>query len=104
MKYSVYEMHDLAAETTIEKMSGIYNIIKLTAEDGLFECEISPEKDLEMFITEQSQADEVKFKIKAIKQVLEDQGYKVYLETELKSVKGFVEYTSVVKSMNISWY
>lgn len=104
MKYSVYEMHDLAVETTIEKMSGVYNIIKLAAEDGLFECEIFPEKDLEMFVTEKSQVEDVKLKIKAIKQVLEDQGYKVSLEYELKSVECFIECSKVVKSMNIYWY
>lgn len=104
MAYSMYEMHNLAVEITIERMSGIYDIIKLSAEDGLFECEIFPEKDLELVAVEQSQADDVKLKIRAIKRVLENQGYKVSLETELKAVKGFVEYTSVTKSINISWY
>ena len=104
MKYNKYDMHNLAVETTIERMSGICDIIKLSAEAGLFECKIFPEKDLELFVKDEDQFDDVKLKIKAIKQVLEDQGYKVSLETELKSVKGFVEYTSVVKSINISWY
>lgn len=104
MKYNKYDMHTLAVEITTQRMSGICDIIKLSAEDGLFECEIFPEKDLELFITEKSQADYIKLKIRAIKQVLEDQGYKVSLETELKEVQGFLEYTSVVKSMHISWY
>lgn len=104
MKYNKYDMHNLAAEITNGRMSGVCDIIKLSAEDGLFECEIFPEKDLELFVTEKSQVEDVELKIRAIKQVLEDQGYKVYLEYELKSIEGFIECSKVVKSVNISWY
>lgn len=102
--YTKSEMYGIARKVCEDKLSNIYSIIHSTANDGLFECSISTEKDLDLFVKEIEDVEKTLCKIKAIRNVLEGLGFNVYLNSENRALKGSREYFSVVTSINVSWY
>lgn len=104
MSHTKHEMYTVAMAVCEKRCKDIYDIISSVAEEGLFECNIYTEKDLELFIREKDEVDSTLRKIKAIEKVLEAKGFKVYLKYENKCLKGYKEYFNVVEYLTISWY
>lgn len=104
MIQSKHDLHAIAVRVNNENMEHIYKILNSAACEGLFEQNIYIEKDLELFVREKVEVDKVLCKVKAIKQVLEDKGLRVYELKQNKCFKGDREYYTVVEYLTVSWY
>ena len=102
--YTKSEMYGIARKVCEDKLSNIYSIIHSTASDGLFECSISTEKDLDLFVREIEDVEKIFCQTKAIKNVLENLGFNVYLNIGSTSSESYREFSGVVTSINVSWY